>query len=101
MNNSEFIEKCDELTVKLNKLEVSRNVSLEQIKIQTGELKELISQLENIDVPIVNGEKVMTLSIDSTKLGSYQYIHDLNMKLPLILEKLESTGMELIEKVSL
>lgn len=101
MNNSDFIAKCDELTYKLNKLEVSRNVALEQIKIQTAELKELINQLEGIDVPVIDGNKVLDLTIDSTKLGSYQYIHDLNMKLPLILEKLEEKGMELINMVDM
>lgn len=96
---SEFIEKCDELTAKLNKLEVSKNVSLEQIKNCTDELKVLINKLDTIDVPIVNGEKVINLSIDQSKLGNYQYVHELNTKLPLILEKLEEIGIELINQV--
>lgn len=98
---NEFIEKCDELTAKLNKLEVSKNVSLEQIKNCSEELKELINKLEQIDVPVVDGEKVINLTIDQSKLGNYQYVHELNSKLPLILEKLEKIGIELINQVNI
>lgn len=96
-----FIERCDELTAQLTKLEISKSVSLEQIKNCSEELKVLIDKLETIDIPIVNGEKVMNLNIDKTKLGNYQYIHDLNSKLPLILKKLEEVGMDLINQLSL
>ena len=98
---SEFIEKCDELTAKLNKLEVSKNVSLEQIKNCSEELKGLIAKMDTLDVPIINGEKVINLNIDPTKLGNYQYVRELNAKLPLILEKLEQTGIALINKINL
>lgn len=98
---NEFLQKCDELTSKLNKLEVSRTVSLEQIKICSEELKELIAKLNSLDIPIVNGEKVISLTIDETKLGNYMYIHDLNSKLPLILSKLEEIGINLINQVNI
>lgn len=98
---SVFLEKCDELTAHLNKLEVSKSVSLEQIRICSEELKTLIEKLNSIDVPIVNGERVINLSIDTSKLGNYQYVHELNQKLPLILEKLEEVGISLINQVNI
>lgn len=98
---SEFLEKCDELTAHLNKLEVSKSVSLEQIRICSEELKTLIEKLNSIDVPIINGERVINLSIDASKLGNYQYVHELNQKLPLILERLEEVGINLINQVNI
>lgn len=98
---SEFLEKCDELTAHLNKLEVSKSVSLEQIRICSEDLKTLIEKLNSIDVPIINGERVINLSIDTSKLGNYQYVHELNQKLPLILERLEEVGINLINQVNI
>lgn len=98
---SEFLKQCDQLTAQLNKLEVSKNVALEQIKNCSEDLRVLVDKLNSIDIPVVNGEKVIDLNIDTTKLGSYQYIHELNTKLPLMLEKLETVGIDLISKVNI
>lgn len=98
---NEFLEKCDQLVNKLNQLEVNKRVSLQQIKSCNEELVELLGELEKIDIPVVDGNKVFNLTIDQSKLGNYQYVHELNEKLPLALQNLESFGLKLVNQIQI
>lgn len=98
---STFMEKYKELIEKMREIEYAKRSSLEKIKECSDELTELSEKLSELPVPTIDGQPVIRLSIDTSKLGNYAYVHKLKEEVPLILQKLEDTGTEMINKINM
>lgn len=96
-----FMEKYKELKEKIREIEYAKRSSLEKIKECSAELTELSEKLAELPVPTVDGHPVVQLSIDTSKLGNYAYVHKLKEEVPLMLQKLEDTGTEMINKINM
>lgn len=93
---SEFITRCTELNEKVAEMEVQKRVAMEQIKRSIESTTKLVEELNKLDVPVVNGERVINLKIESANLGNTRYVSQMLTILPEMLKKLEDVGNDLI-----
>lgn len=94
---SEFITRCTELNEKVAEMEVQKRVAMEQIKSSIESTTKLVEELNELDVPVINGEHVVNLKIDPANLGNPRYVSQMLSILPGILKHLEEVGNGLID----
>lgn len=94
---SEFIKRSTELNERISEMEVQKRVALEQIKNSIEATTKLVNELNDLDVPVINGTPVINLRIDPANLGNTRYVSQMLSILPETLKHLEEVGNKLID----
>lgn len=94
---SNFLEKWQEYSDTAKELAIKAASAKEQIDSIKDPLLVKIDNLLGKEIPVVNGNPVITVDIDKEKLGNYSYVKGLITKIKSDIETLEQVGSDIMD----
>ena len=95
----DFVKAYQELESKVKEEQVNREVAYRHMTESAAKIVELTGQLANLTIPVVDGQPIVRIDIQTDKLNNLTYVTELVDILETQLEKIDTIGLGMINSL--